>query len=36
MDEKKPKKATKRAAEMRWIGENKAYLEEHYAGCGSQ
>ena len=32
MDEKKPKKATKRAKEMLWLGENEAFLEENYAG----
>ena len=32
MEEKKPKRSTFKAEEMRWLGENQAYLEENFPG----
>jgi hypothetical protein len=32
MEEKKPKRSTWKAEEMRWLGENRAFLEENYPG----
>jgi hypothetical protein len=32
MDEKKPKRSTWMATEMKWLGENRAFLEERYPG----
>jgi hypothetical protein len=32
MEDNKPKKAIKRAKELRWLDENEAYLEREYPG----